>query len=215
LISPHELLKESRNVIKKKFPIEDAHRRLMSYERPKLSELKNKIPVPRDSAVLILLYPKLDTWNSVLIQRAGYQGVHSKQIAFPGGKREQIDLNLQETALREAQEEVAINPTAVEIIGSLSTLYIPPSNFLVTPYVGMLREEPSLIPDPREVASIIHFDVKELYRDDIIQETVLDLPRYEQKMKVKYFNIDNQIVWGATGLMLAELSMVFGDLLDK
>lgn len=187
----------------------------MSYKRPKVSDARKQIPAPRDSAVLILLYPKHNNWNSVLIQRTGYQGVHSKQIAFPGGKRETVDRNLEETALREAQEEVAIIPSEVEIIGSLSTLYIPPSNFLVTPYVGMLHEEPSLIPDPREVESIIHFNVKDLFRTDIIQETELDLPRYDRKMKVKYYDIDNQIVWGATGLMLAELSMVFGDLLDK
>ncbi len=187
----------------------------MSYKRPSIEEARKKVPSPTESAVLILLYPKKKEWNSILIERTGYQGVHSKQIAFPGGKRELYDRSLEETALREAEEEVSIVPSDVEIIGSLSTLYIPPSNFLVTPYVGISTSEPSLIPDPREVGSIITFNTKELYRKGIIQETELDLPTYDRKLKVKYYAIENHIVWGATGLMLSELSLALRDLLDK
>jgi 8-oxo-dGTP pyrophosphatase MutT (NUDIX family) len=215
LISPQDLAKESRILLNKKYSVVDAHNRLMSYKRPSIEEARSKVPSPTESAVLILLYPKQKEWHSILIQRTGYEGVHSKQIAFPGGKRELSDENLEATALREAEEEVSIVPSEVEIIGSLSTLYIPPSNFLVTPYVGISTSEPRLKPDPREVGSIIPFNTKELYREGIIQETELDLPSYDRKMKVKYYAIENHIVWGATGLMLAELSMALRDLLDK
>jgi len=110
---------------------------------------------PRIAAVLMLFYPKKDQTHLVLILRNSYEGIHSAQIGFPGGKYEQEDEDLIFTALRETHEEIGIDPKRIEIVKSFTKLYIPPSNFLVHPFLGISKEELIFVVDPVEVAAVI------------------------------------------------------------
>src|SRR4051812_4242774 len=117
-----------------------------------LNPLKNN---PKKSAVLILLYPLQNGISTVLIERAIYAGIHSGQIAFPGGKAEETDPDLKYTALRETYEEIGIPIESVEVLGNLTDVYINPSNYLVTPYIGYLSNSPHFVKNEREVQNII------------------------------------------------------------
>lgn len=157
----------------------------------------------RESAVLLLLFPKSDQLQLLFIQRAEYDGVHSGQIAFPGGRFENTDITLETTALRETAEETGIPANEINIIGKLTSLYIPPSNFNVHPFVGIINSEPTFFPDPVEVAKVLPIPVFELQKPEIIQQKtittsdgyVLDVPCYVY---------DDHTIWGATSMILSE-----------
>ena len=156
------------------------------------------------SSVLLLLYPENGNIFTVLIRRPVYEGVHSGQIALPGGKYKDDDVNLMQTALREAKEEVGIHPGDVEIIGSLTDLLIPPSRFLLTPFLGFSLQKPGFKPNPDEVAEIIEVDIREISDKNLKEK---DIAVYGGKIfKTPYYDIHNQVVWGATGMILSEFS---------
>ncbi|OQX76986.1 MAG: hypothetical protein B6D64_08935 [Bacteroidetes bacterium 4484_276] len=157
----------------------------------------------RPSSVLILFYPQNDLPHIVFIQRPQYDGVHSGQIAFPGGKAEDTDDNLRETALRETSEEIGVNPHDVRIIGKLSELYIPPSNYIVAPYVGYLDYKPVLKPDPKEVSGIIQVKFNEIIDEKCFQYR--EITSLGQKYRVPCFYVQGKIIWGATSMILNEL----------
>lgn len=155
-------------------------------------------------AVLIALYPDNGVIRTVLMKRPDYNGTHSGQISFPGGKVEEKDSDIIQTALREAEEEVNIKPDEVRVIGQLTQLYIPPSNFLVHPVLGILSKPPLLIPDQHEVESIHVPELSYLLRDDIIEEKDIILSS-GFRMRTPYFEVDGHTVWGATAMIIAEL----------
>jgi len=159
----------------------------------------------RLGAVLILFYPKENGIHTVLIQRPTYDGVHSAQVAFPGGKKEEADSTLIETALREAEEEVGINAGLVNVAGALTKLYIPPSNFLVTPVVGFCEVQPLFIRQLTEVDEIVEVDLATLTNEKLINEKVIHLQQ-NISLQVKYYDIYGKTVWGATAMMIAELN---------
>ena len=159
----------------------------------------------RLGAVLILFYPKETGIHTVLIQRPTYDGVHSAQVAFPGGKKEEDDSTLTETALREAEEEVGINAGVVTVAGALTKLYIPPSNFLVTPVVGFCESKPLFIPQQTEVDEIVEVDLATLTNEKLINEKVIHLQQ-NISLNVKYYDIYGKTVWGATAMMIAEMN---------
>lgn len=159
----------------------------------------------RLGAVLILFYPNDGGINTVLIQRPTYEGVHSAQVAFPGGKKEETDKDLIETALREAEEEVGINCNKVAVAGELTKLYIPPSNFLVTPVVGFCNERPNFIPQQKEVEEVLEVNITTIMQEDIIAEKIIHLP-HNISLNVKYYDIQGKTVWGATAMMIAEMN---------
>lgn len=158
-------------------------------------------------AVLIALYPDNGVIRTVLMKRPDYDGTHSGQISFPGGKVEEKDADIVQTALREAEEEVNIKPDEVRVIGQLTQLYIPPSNFLVHPVLGILSKPPLLIPDQREVESIHVPELSYLLRDDIIAEKEIMLSS-GFRMRTPYFEVDGHTVWGATAMIIAELKQI-------
>ncbi len=172
--------------------------------RIKISEEKIKKNNPRKAAVLALFYPdKTGKMQFLLTKRASYNGTHSAQISFPGGKYDKIDNSIQKTALRELEEEVGVNQTSVEIIRRLSDTYIPPSNFMVTPFIGFLNERPKLIPN-EEVAELIEIETNELLDDKNLSSIVLETS-YMKEIEVPCFNFSNHIVWGATAMILSEI----------
>lgn len=159
-------------------------------------------------AVLIALYPENGIIRTVLMKRPDYDGTHSGQVSFPGGKLEESDSGIVEAALREAEEEVNIKPSDVTVIGQLTQLYIPPSNFLVHPVLGVLKKRPDFIPDDHEVESIHTPELNYLFRNDIVGEKEILLST-GFKLKTPYFKVDGHTVWGATAMMIAELREVF------
>jgi len=161
----------------------------------------------RMGAVLILFYPKEDNIHTVLIQRPTYQGVHSAQVAFPGGKKDEGDADLIETALREANEEVGIDKNKITVAGQLTHLYIPPSNFLVTPVVAFSETRPEFVLQTDEVDEIIEVDLNTLMNESLISEKTIHLQQ-NINLKVKYYDIFGRTVWGATAMMIAELNEI-------
>lgn len=158
----------------------------------------------RKSAVLLLFFPEDGKGFFPLIKRPVYPGVHSGQVALPGGKVEPNDPDVYFTALREAEEEIGIEAGKVEVLGRLSDLYIPTSNFLVSPVVGILAETPYLVPEQKEVARIIRTEVSSIFQPQIRKRTQLDLGG-GLRLETPYFEIDGEIVWGATAMILSEL----------
>jgi 8-oxo-dGTP pyrophosphatase MutT (NUDIX family) len=155
------------------------------------------------SSVLGLFYPENTQTKLAFIQRPNYNGVHSGQIAFPGGQREKTDRNAEETALRETYEEIGVPPEKIKIIGQLSPLYIPPSNFLVYPFVGYISETPHFIPDPTEVHEVFGIDIHKLLMKSSLQFREVSGKGY--RVEVPCYFCDNRLIWGATSMMLNEL----------
>ncbi|PLX11628.1 MAG: coenzyme A pyrophosphatase [Marinilabiliales bacterium] len=165
---------------------------------------------PRKSAVLVLFYPYKEKLMLVLMKRTDDNTVHSGQISFPGGKYEKQDKNLQETALREANEEMGIIPEKVEIIGELSKLYIPPSNFEVFPYVGFTAERPDFIANKIEVARIIETEVNILLNPATFTKKDIN-HRNGSLVNVPCYYFDNNLIWGATAMLISELTMIINN----
>lgn len=161
------------------------------------------------SAVLILFFPKEEQPNFALIQRPQYDGVHSGQIAFPGGKFENGDLTILDTALRETMEEIGIVRNQINVIGKLSPLYIPPSNFIVHPFVGYLDHYPEFTPDPLEVSKILEIPFDILSNPETLRMKEIDVRGY--KVTVPCFYVADNVIWGATSMILSELIDLFYD----
>ena len=208
-----EFLRFVPKLIDAKLPAFEAHIKMAPLER--LESLKNiylENKNPRIAAVMMLFYPKNERTHLVLIVRKTYKGVHSAQIAFPGGKYELDDDNYAETALRETHEEVGIHPDKIEILKPFTELYIPPSNFMVYPFLGISTEELVFVPEPSEVAEIIELPLSVFLSDSIVVDTNLSTS-YADNINVPAFKIENHIVWGATAMMLSELKEVLEEVL--
>ncbi len=162
--------------------------------------------LPRKSAVLILLFPFQEGISTILIERSVYAGVHSGQIAFPGGKAEETDPDLKYTALRETYEEVGVPIEAVEIIGNLTDVYINPSNYLVTPYIGYTPHFPDFLINEREVQKVIRVDI--LNADKVIRSTKKITHSNGLQIQTPFYSIDGFTIWGATAMMISELMVV-------
>ena len=159
---------------------------------------------PKEAAVMMLMYPKNGQTHLVLIIRNTYPGIHSSQIAFPGGKVETDDISIVHTALRETQEEIGIAADKIEIIREFSKIYIPPSNFMVYPFLGYSREELIFSPDSSEVAGIIELSLKDfLDENNIVNKRMTT--SYSLDISVPAFKIQEHFVWGATAMMMSEL----------
>jgi len=160
---------------------------------------------PNKAGVMALFYPnKEEITNLVLILRKTYKGVHSNQVAFPGGRVEDFDKNLKHTALRETEEEVGIPKKDVEVIKKLTKLYLPPSNFWVHPYVGLMSKTPNLIPQESEVEKILEVDLEDFMDEKNLISQQLSTS-YAKNIQVPAFQLNGHVVWGATAMMLSEL----------
>ena len=210
-----EFLEYVPKLMTAELPAEVSHIKMAPLER--IESLKNfdiGIKKPKIAAVMMLFYPKNGITHLVLIVRNSYKGVHSAQIAFPGGKYETQDEIFENTALRETHEEVGINPNSMEIIKTFTPMYIPPSDFMVHPFLGISKEEIVFIPDPKEVANIIELPLTVFLSDTIITDTKLTTS-YANDISVPAFKIEEHIVWGATAMMLSELKDVLKNVLNS
>jgi 8-oxo-dGTP pyrophosphatase MutT (NUDIX family) len=161
----------------------------------------------REGAVLILLYEKEGLLYFPLIQRPDYDGVHAKQMSFPGGKRDLGDDDLIATALRETHEEIGIKSSEIEVIGNLTELFIIASNFNVLPVIGVMRTLPKFIADDREVDNILEMKLVDLLDDDKQKEIPMTILQ-GITINAPYFDLSGKVVWGATAMILAELKWI-------
>jgi 8-oxo-dGTP pyrophosphatase MutT (NUDIX family) len=200
------LLKESlTEKLRQELPGAKSHLEAAPFRKTVFNEVE--LSGARESAVLVLFYQKNKETYIALIQRPKYNGAHSGQIALPGGKVEVSDRDLIHTALREANEEVGVVTEDVEVIGQLSEIYIPVSNFKVAPIVGFIDYYPNFILDEREVEELIELKLSELTNVKELSETKINFSN-SSVLKTPCFNFNTKIVWGATAIILNELRWV-------
>ncbi|HBZ25772.1 MAG TPA: coenzyme A pyrophosphatase [Rikenellaceae bacterium] len=196
-------------------PGKEAH--LKMAPSPRVITLVQELAPPaqaRESAVLVLLTPpklagreQLLDWELLLIRRNTYDGVHSGQIAFPGGKRDSEDPDLITTACREAFEELGITRDSFTIIGELSKLYVPPSNFTIYPVLAISTEPICYKPDPREVAEYLTVPLNR-FNPAYSKICRVQAGSYEW-VEAPGFVIGEHTVWGATAMIISELWQSF------
>ncbi len=192
-------------------PGRDAQLRMAHAER-KINLARFKIPQDAKwGSVLILFYEEQNQIKFPLILRPEYDGVHSGQVGFPGGKFESTDENLITTALRETNEEIGVVANDVEVLGKLTELYIPPSNFLVHPHVGKINYKPSFFPDEKEVMKVIEVSLDDLMNESVVHEKEIKLSNGLQIIS-PYFDFRGHAVWGATAMILSELKTILNEM---
>lgn len=160
------------------------------------------------AGVLAILFPnKANDLEIVFTERMTFDAndKHGGQMSFPGGKKEDADISLEITALRETHEEIGIHPDEIQILGALSPLYIPVSNFLAHPYVGMMSKKPNFIKQDEEVAEIVTCNLAHLLSFNEPLTTNINITDKWTINNVPYFDVKGKIVWGATSMMLNEL----------
>ena len=187
-------------------PGETAHRKLAPLVRlEELSRINIEERKPHEAGVMAVFYPGINLETRlVLILRKTYQGVHSNQIGFPGGRVEAGDSNLLQTALRETEEEVGIPQDEISVIKELTRLYIPPSNFWVQPFLGIFEKNPVLVPQESEVEEILEVRLVDFLDDRNVITQKLSTS-YAKNIEVPAYRLNGHIVWGATGMMLSEI----------
>lgn len=185
-----------------------AHQAMLPEGRDLPKNYLNSIENYKHSAVFALLFQEDQHINLLLTQRHQYEGKHSGQISFPGGKKEDFDDSLLNTAYRETFEEVGIHQNNIQFISELSPLYIPVSNFYVQPFLGYVLQLPELVINSREVKSIIKFPIH-----DLNNPSILKIKKIEASsgfyLTVPAFELGEFTIWGATAMMLREI----GDLI--
>jgi len=184
-------------------PGKEAQYKMAPYREAEDAKFKNQ-KAAKTAGVLILIYPVNNVPHLVLTRRPTYDGHHSAQISFPGGKKEERDESFMHTALRETEEEIGVATKSIKIIGELSDLYIPPSNFKVYPFVGVSEIRPQFLKDPKEVDEIIELSIPDLLKDEILKSKELKLAA-GFNFETPYFDLHNHVVWGATAMILNEL----------
>ena len=209
------IIEKLREELRQPLPGEEAQYRMAPPYRPNLSKQDILQMNPRVSGVMGLLYEKNDLLNLVFTQRKTYEGVHSGQMSFPGGKKDEGDVDLIQTALRETEEEVGVTKNKIEVIGSLSELYIPPSNFLVHPTVGFAESVSDFMPQETEVEKVVEIPVS----------FFLDSNNINLKTEIKIFNgnvvqvpayiYQEHIIWGATAIMLSEFTFIIERIINN
>jgi len=199
------LIEGVRRQLTEPLPGEKAQYRMASYTRKDI-ELRNIKPRDdvRVAAVLAMLYPKDGESHIALMQRTD-RGAHAGQVSFPGGGVEEQDNDLIDTALREAQEEVNIQPNDVQILGELTPLHIPISNSMVHPIVGYSHVVPDYVAEPEEVKAVIEAPLADFFNPDKLKTTDMRVPTGFVLKDTPYFDIKDYVVWGATAMMMNEL----------
>ncbi|CAN5333836.1 CoA pyrophosphatase [soil metagenome] len=196
-----------------KLPGSEAHEPLRATPTGEVRPVfEHKVPA-KPGSVLILLYEEDGKLFFPLTQRADYVGAHGGQVSLPGGKAEPGE-TIEQTALREAEEEIGVHSDQIEVIGRLSEFFVIPSNFIVTPVIAFHRTPPIFAPDPVEVAKVLHGSIDDLMKDDAISVKEIIAARI-YKLNAPHFLLDNQIVWGATAMILNEFRMILQEIRES
>ena len=181
----------------------NSHQKLSPPYREKYDLEFIKRTNPKSASVMILLYQNQSgDIEFPVIMRVSYEGAHSHQFSLPGGQFEEQDISFDETAIRETVEELGVEYENIEIIRQLSEIYIPPSNFLVYPYIGIYTGEPNFTPEEREVQYIVPLDLEAFLN---AEHEVFEREFSGQVVEIPGYNIgDEEYLWGATAMILEE-----------
>lgn len=196
--------KKLSEALSKQLPGLIAHLPLAPDERKKDLSNFSYPSSAKQGAVLILIFEEGNQLKLLFILRSIYNGIHSGQISFPGGQKDSTDKNLLQTALRETYEEVGIGLEINNILGSLSPIYIPPSNFLVTPFVAYLDTIPDLNPDNKEVQKVLKIALDTLLDSKTMQVKEV-ISGNNNTIFAPCFYVNDAKIWGATAMILNEL----------
>ena len=180
--------------------------------------VKPRLPFPNidldnqgtPAAVLILLYPLNKNWYFFLTKRTDTVDHHKGQVSFPGGMVEENE-SLKDAALRETHEEIGIPPFKIKLIGSLTSFYIPVSRFEIFPFIGWTEKKPKTSIHDQEVDSIFSPSIKDFMLDKTQKEKKDTLAGFP--VKIPYFDLGGEIVWGATSIILSEFKSILKDIL--
>ena len=175
------------------------------FRRGLIEQHREAMKHAKKAGVMALFYPNnQQSTNLVLILRNTYKGVHSAQVGFPGGRLEQEDRNMEETALRETEEEIGVPKNRIKVLRAMTELYIPPSNFKVYPFMGLIDEYPLFRKQDSEVKDIIEISVEDFLNDEHVIDVEV-MTSLKKELKVPAFKWQEHIVWGATAMMLSEI----------
>ena len=200
-----ELLKQE---IFNGLPAADAHRVMAPMQRivdQNYVEIKKTAKL---SAVLILLFKKDNQWSTMLMERNTYNGHHSGQISFPGGRKEDYDIDLEATALREFQEEMGIKLSPQNVIGEMSELYILPSNFYVKPYLACSEASIEFAPEKKEVRALLPIPLNQLLDPTVKTIEKVMVSKSNISINAPVYKINDKTIWGATAMMISELEFL-------
>ena len=193
-----------RDELQKPLPGVEAQNKMMPISRLKMSlEIPHNV---KNGAVLLMLYLKDNQFTICFIKRATDGGVHSGQIGFPGGKKDETDKDLIETALREAKEEIGVNPENIQLLGKISDLYIPVSNYIVYPFIGFYSQKPKFILNTSEVDELVEVPLNMLINP--VHCTMSEITVNNSKLKVPCYIFGKHKIWGATAMIMSELIQI-------
>lgn len=200
-----DLIDQLSKMTQGKLPGQDAQFKMAAYYRNRLDEKEIAAKQPKIGAVMVLLVWKEEQWQITLMKRPPYDGTHGGQVSFFGGKVEEQDETLMDTAIREAGEEGGFDLEQINFVGPLSPLYIQASNFLVHPFIFYSESELNFNPDTNEVESIFFIPLLTYFKHKGDSKIILnsgfsfDAPAYL---------FEDKIIWGATAMMLSELEEI-------
>ncbi|MDE0770644.1 MAG: CoA pyrophosphatase [Salibacteraceae bacterium] len=205
MLSLPELLKQE---ISKGLPAIDAHRVMAPMLRVIEQDYDEIKKTAKLSAVLILLFKKDNQWNTMLMERNTYDGHHSGQISFPGGRKEVYDQDLEATALREFQEEMGIKLSPQNVIGIMSELFIPPSNFYVKPYLAYTDDNLEFVPEEKEVSALLPVPLNQLLDPTVKTIEKVVVSKSNISINAPVYKVNGKTIWGATAMMISELEFL-------
>jgi len=184
----------------------DAQQIMMPEGRERMRVFDEKYRKKRESAVAIVFTPDENNYSIYYIKRPQYDGVHSGQVAFPGGKNDKSDKSLLDTAVRECYEEIGVILNDEDCVGRLTDIYIPVSNINVMPYVFVLEKPQELLLDKREVEYVFSVPVRDIVNDSFVSSKKRKFG--EEEFDVPFFMWNNECVWGATAMISSELKCI-------
>jgi len=208
-----ELVRRLREKLLDPLPGDSAHAPMRALPLGDLTPKFDHSLPPKPGGVLILLYEdESGLVRFPLIKRQEYAGAHSGQVSLPGGKAEQGEDPIF-TALRECEEEIGVDRNSLVVLGRLTNFFVIPSNFIITPVIAVADFIPAFKPDPYEVARVMSFSLYDLLRDDAIKQKEIEAAgRF--RLMAPHFEIDGDIIWGATAMMLNEFRTVLLSIYD-
>lgn len=195
-------------LIEQHLPGESAHLEMSPLNRGLSSVALQQASDVKESAVAVLIFEAEKRLQCTLIQRPTYAGSHSGQVSFPGGKKDPTDMDLVHTAMRECWEEIGVTLERDHLVGKLTPVYIPVSNFHVEPFVFFYPEIPIFEKDVREVEEVFSFYLDALLDDANVALVEMQISSKFTLKEVPCFLLEQKQVWGATALILNELKAV-------
>ncbi len=192
-----------QNLLQNELPGQESHFKMIPDQRVKSYYDLIDVEKAKKGAILILIYQNQDSIYFPMIRRAEYDGHHSGQMAFPGGRKDDTDPDFEFTALRETFEEVGVEQNKIQVLGKLTDLYIPPSNFLVKPFVGFIDHKPNFNHNPSEVQYVQEFKLNDLLNPNAISKQKITIFN-GLKVETPCYLVDETIIWGGSAMILTE-----------